>query len=114
MRCSNEKLRIEDVESFASASSTMSSPAGSGGNRYARNDRFASSTSVVGLRNQLLTRTGDSFRHHLIATRVGMDLVALQRWIRQNAFERPGDEKATFVARDSRIHLLVIRRDARE
>src|SRR6266540_3180057 len=64
--------------------------------------------------DQLFARTGDALSHELIAARVRMDGVALQRLVREDAPEHARDEQASPFFRDAFVHRLVVGGEARE
>src|ERR1051326_3172606 len=59
-------------------------------------------------------RAGDAVGHELVAAGVGVDFVALQLGMREDAAEDVRDEKAALVFRDSLVHRVVVRVDTRE
>jgi len=66
------------------------------------------------LPDQFPERAGHAFGDELIAARVWMNLVALERRIGQDSGENLRNEQASLLARHSFIHLFVIRVEARK
>src|SRR4051812_4811037 len=71
--------------------------------------RTRDSARRIGLLDQLPDRPRHAIGHDVVALRVRMDLVTLQRSIVLDPVQKVGDQQASFIFRDLLIHLFVVR-----